>query len=115
MARRTAFESAFGWVSLDHIILGSGLYDSRGISYVDNSFQIASKGNSEAAFLFAANGTPLRWRVKQTGARYFRHEVGGFSDHLPICARFTVLADQGAGRIPLSKPGQPDPGDLVIP
>ena len=65
--------------TLMHMILSSGLYDNRGISYVDNSFrQIILPGINADAI-----GRPLKWHFTgKTG--------GGASDHFPIYARFTT-------------------------
>ncbi|HEY0947173.1 MAG TPA: endonuclease/exonuclease/phosphatase family protein [Opitutaceae bacterium] len=68
------------WGTLMQLIVSRGLYDFRGVQYVDNSFAVArfSGLNVDSA------GVPVRWKGDgPTGA--------GFSDHLPIYARFTTV------------------------
>jgi len=69
--------------ALDSIIISPGLHDGRGIEYVEKSFQ-----KFDPPYLFK-KGTIYRW---QRSRNYPKHHTGlGFSDHLPICAEFTVL------------------------
>ncbi len=70
------------WGTLMHLIVSQGLYDRRGVQYVDNSFGVARFPglNADAA------GTPLRWSADPPAGR-------GYSDHFPIYARFTTVAD----------------------
>lgn len=65
----------------DNILLPAALYDSRGISYVDNSFDRFDPG-----YLFAGKHI-FRWQRGNRGRG--RHLGKGYSDHLPIYARFT--------------------------
>jgi endonuclease/exonuclease/phosphatase family metal-dependent hydrolase len=63
--------------SLMHLLVTRGLYDARGISYVDGSFdkRVLPGLNADAL------GRPLRWT--------FAGEAGGgVSDHFPVFARF---------------------------
>lgn len=110
-ARRTAWHMGFDWSSLDHMIVGSGVYDQRGITYVDNSFQAAHAGMPDLAFLFNTDGTTKRWRHTRESDTYTRHEVGGYSDHAPIAARFLIQRHQSDAKIQLFKPGRPDQTD----
>jgi hypothetical protein len=64
------------WGTLMHIILTRGLYDHRGVQYVDNSFRVLSLPGLNADRF----GRPVRWQ--QSGK--------GFSDHFPLIARFRV-------------------------
>ncbi len=66
--------------SLDHLLLPPALYDSQGISYVDNSFE-----KFDPDFLFHQRAV-YRWQRTRNGQG--RHLGRGFSDHLPIRARF---------------------------
>jgi hypothetical protein len=84
------------WGTLMQMILTPGLYDNRGIQYVDNSFNrlILPGKNVEDRW-----GTPISWTNWGTGA--------GYSDHLPVFARFrTVDSDQGPGSMELEKPSR---------
>ncbi len=69
------------WGTLMQMMLTRGLYDHQGIQYIDNSFfrLILPGRNADPHF-----HTPLRWIPFGDG--------GGFSDHLPIGARFRVVA-----------------------
>lgn len=74
------------WGTLMHIIISRGLYDHRGVQYIDNSFGVAKVAgvNADAA------GRPIRWSNHGSGS--------GFSDHFPVFARFTTVADNDTGR-----------------
>jgi hypothetical protein len=110
--RRTAWYDGFGWNALDNMIIGSGMYDKTGISYVDNSFQIANATLPRLSFLFNADGTPHRWIENRRGSDT-QHEVGGYSDHTPIFARFNIWTRQSTGTIWLGTPGRPDKADIA--
>jgi predicted extracellular nuclease len=64
--------------SHDHIIVSKALYDKRGIRYIDNSFDRFYK-----KYLFTQKGYTNRWQYKRK-----KHQGQGYSDHLPIVARF---------------------------
>jgi endonuclease/exonuclease/phosphatase family metal-dependent hydrolase len=70
--------------TLDHVLLPAALYDAVGISYVDNSFAVFTWSGR-----LMQKGVPFRWQMQysKTGKR---HLGQGFSDHLPIMARFCV-------------------------
>jgi hypothetical protein len=84
--------------TLDSIILPASLYDGKGISYLDNSFDTFDPG-----FLFK-DGRIFRWQREKEGRG--RHVGEGYSDHLPIYACFTT-----AGFVPSNRsaPCQPEP------
>lgn len=70
--------------TLDHILLPKGLFDSIGVSYLNNSF---SQFTWHGRLLY--DGVPFRWQIsyKHNGS----HHLGkGYSDHLPIIARLTT-------------------------
>ena len=62
--------------SPDHLLLSSGLYDEKGLSYIDNSFDKFDPG-----LLFRGSAI-YRWQRAQKGRG--RHLGKGFSDHLPL-------------------------------
>ncbi len=64
--------------SPDHIIVSPGLYDNKGVSYIDNSFDKFDPG-----YLFRGERI-RRWQRTKKGRG--RHLGEGFSDHLPIFA-----------------------------
>ncbi len=75
------------WGTLMHLIISRGLYDFRGVQYVDNSFAVARFPGLNAD----ARGLPVRW--------VFDGPAGaGFSDHFPVVATFTTVADNRADR-----------------
>src|SRR5690606_4281226 len=79
-ARRAAWHAGYDWSVLDHMIIGKGMYDSQGITYVDNSFSPAHAGMPRLSFLFNEDGTTRRWIQERRGPHTV-HKVGGYSDH----------------------------------
>jgi hypothetical protein len=59
------------WQTMDHILLSSGLFDSRGFTYRQGSFSVA-----RLPFLLSTKGFPKKW----SGLKGPR----GYSDHLPL-------------------------------
>ena len=89
------------WGTLMHLIISRGLYDYRGVQYVDNSFTVAKFAGLNVDDL----GLPVRW--SGTGPN-----GGGFSDHFPIAARFTTVTDGRTDRwLALRSPSADQPGD----
>ena len=82
--------------SPDALILPAELYDERGISYVDNSFD-----RFDPCYLFLG-AEPYRWRMDY-GAKD-KHRGEGYSDHLPLYALFSTepfhfkAEDKGSSR-----------------
>lgn len=70
------------WGTLMHMILSPGLYDNKGLQYVDNSFHVVSLPSLNTDIY----GRPYRW---SRGSR-----PGGFSDHFPIMARLRTADPQ---------------------
>ncbi len=66
----------------DNIIVSKGLYDDKGISYSDNSFN-----RFTPAYLFRERAI-YRWQRTENGRG--RHLGDGYSDHLPIFAYFST-------------------------
>ncbi|MBC8039841.1 MAG: hypothetical protein H7Y06_04805 [Opitutaceae bacterium] len=75
------------WGTLMNLIVTRGLYDLRGVQYIDNSFGVAKFPglNADAA------GLPVRYSSEGAGGR-------GFSDHFPIFARFQTVDDNQPGK-----------------
>ncbi len=67
----------------DNIIVSSSLFDNKKISYVLNSFEVF-----KPTYLYK-NNKILRWHLKNKV-----HQGGGFSDHLPIFAKFTTKKEK---------------------
>ncbi len=67
--------------SLDNIIISNALYDDKGISYIDNSFD-----KFDPDYLFKENKV-YRWQRARKG--HGKHLGKGYSDHLPIFANFS--------------------------
>jgi exonuclease III len=78
--------------SPDAIIVPKGLYDGKGIAYVDNSFD-----RFDPQYLFQ-NGAPYRWQRAENGRG--KHIGRGYSDHLPVYAQFTSRPFQWADATP---------------
>ncbi|HHB95270.1 MAG TPA: endonuclease/exonuclease/phosphatase family protein, partial [Campylobacterales bacterium] len=65
---------------LDAIFIPYSLLDGIGIDYINNSFKVLKKH-----YLFHKKGYILRWKYKKG-----KHKGVGYSDHLPIYARFAT-------------------------
>jgi hypothetical protein len=92
--RSDAFQGS--WGTLMNLLITRGLYDGRGVQYVDDSFRALAIERVNAQ---ESTGLPLRWRT-------INGEGAGFSDHLPIAARFRVgEGNDVASFKPLANPG----------
>lgn len=92
------------WGTLMQMIISRGLYDQRGVQYVDNSFTVGRFAGLNAD----ASGHPVRWTVEGATGR-------GFSDHFPISARFTTVTDNRTDRwIALTRPSDRDPTEADV-
>ncbi|NDV60839.1 hypothetical protein G0Q06_00065 [Puniceicoccales bacterium CK1056] len=82
------------WGTLMQMVITPGLYDNRGIQYLDNSFdRLAIPGEN----VDTRWGRPISWSNYGGGA--------GFSDHLPIYARFRSIPGEGSdGFVELDNP-----------
>lgn len=74
------------WGTLMQVILSRGLFDFRGVQYVDKSFGVAKFAGVNEDI----TGLPVRWSFENSGS--------GFSDHFPLYARFTTVKDNRADR-----------------
>ncbi len=71
----------------DNIILSPALLDTKNISYIHKSFKVFKPN-----YLYR-NNKVLRWQMK--GSRYNKVHVGaGYSDHLPIYAKFSTSKEK---------------------
>jgi len=70
------------WGTLMQMLLTRGLYDYRGVQYVDNSFGVAKLSGVNVS----DNGLPKRWSFDGAGG-------SGYSDHFPIYAKFVTVDD----------------------
>ncbi len=92
------------WGTLMQMILSRGLYDLRGVQYVDNSFTVGRFPGLNAD----ASGHPVRWSGDGAAG-------SGFSDHFPLSARFTTVADNRTDRwIALTRPSDRDPTEADV-
>ncbi|MBW2568258.1 MAG: endonuclease/exonuclease/phosphatase family protein [Deltaproteobacteria bacterium] len=82
MKRRWSYNFFGNKSSPDNIILSKGLYNDKGISYIDNSFD-----KFDPDYLFNRNAI-YRWQRTKKGKG--RHTGAGYSDHLPIFAIFST-------------------------
>jgi hypothetical protein len=69
--------------SLDHMLLPAGMFDAKGVNYLDRSFHLFRPN-----YLFMKNGSIFRWQIAKR--RHGKHLDAGYSDHLPIYAMFTT-------------------------
>jgi endonuclease/exonuclease/phosphatase family metal-dependent hydrolase len=91
------------WGTLMHLMVARGLYDYRGVQYIDNSFGVARFNGLNAD----AMGLPVRWSFDGPAGR-------GFSDHFPVFARFTVVKDGRTDRmLALKNPSVEVPGPAL--
>ncbi|MCX6953605.1 MAG: hypothetical protein NTV51_15750 [Verrucomicrobia bacterium] len=91
------------WGTLIHLIISRGLYDLRGVQYVDNSFAVGKF----AGLNVSERGEPVRWAFDGPAG-------SGFSDHFPISAKFTTVTDNRPDRtISLLNPGEERAGDAT--
>jgi hypothetical protein len=71
----------------DNIILSPALLDTKNISYIHKSFKVF-----KPSYLYK-NKKVLRWQMK--GSKYNKVHVGaGYSDHLPIYAKFSTSKEK---------------------
>jgi endonuclease/exonuclease/phosphatase family metal-dependent hydrolase len=68
------------WGTLMQMLLSRGLYDEAGVQYVDNSF---------FRLILPGRNVETRWGTPKSWVNY--GDGGGFSDHLPIGARFRTV------------------------
>ncbi len=89
---------------IDQINISASMYDNNGIQYVDNSFSIAGMKEWWRSPLANATGTGKRWQTKTQDvtdpssgrpAKYTTHIGYGYSDHIPIVAKFRVVGNTG--------------------
>lgn len=66
------------WGTLMQIMITSGMYDSEGLQYVDNSIEVGDFGFNT----YSTSGQPKRWSSAFAGS--------GYSDHLPVSMKFKV-------------------------
>jgi endonuclease/exonuclease/phosphatase family metal-dependent hydrolase len=70
----------------DHIFLPASMFDTAGISYVNNSFSPFTWNGR-----LLKDGAPYRWQMRYTRLGAY-HTGEGFSDHLPLVARLCRCA-----------------------
>jgi len=86
------------WGTLMQIMITRGLYDHRGVQYVDNSKEVAAHSGINAQH---GSGMPIRWSS-------FNGEGGGYSDHFPVFARFRVATQNDSKKfVELNQPSRP--------
>jgi endonuclease/exonuclease/phosphatase family metal-dependent hydrolase len=69
------------WSTFMQMIVSRGMYDFRGVQYVDNSFSVGAF----AELNMTEEGEPYRWSFAGGGR--------GFSEHFPIAARFRTVTN----------------------
>ncbi len=93
------------WGTLMQLIISRGLYNQHGIQYHDNSFGVLAVEGLNAQ---RGTGMPIRWVFGED-------DGGGFSDHLPIYARFHVVNVNAPRRyIEIQSPGNEATGTAKL-
>lgn len=84
---------------IDHMLTNANLFDGKGIDLVENSFSVVGHNGGEAAQkLVSSDGqTPRRFGVLKNNGRA-KFSGNGYSDHLPLVARFKIPSLCSAGR-----------------
>lgn len=79
---------------LDHILTSRGLLNPSGLSFTESGFRVVGHDDPVTAELLNRNGNPRRWKVRREkmtdGRSYVWHQGEGFSDHLPLVAKFRL-------------------------
>lgn len=91
------------WGTLMQILVTPGLYERRGVTYVDNSFEVLRLPGRNAV---ASTGVPVRWQ--SVGSEGY-----GYTDHLPLMASFRADGGKDPDWIELDDPGREDDSALV--
>jgi hypothetical protein len=79
--------------TIDNMLLPAALFDASGYSYLGGSFEAFNWGGR-----LLRNGAPYRWQMAYKGKQKY-HKGEGYSDHLPIRAKFvkaSLLPDGGS-------------------
>ena len=93
------------WGTLMQLMIARGLYDYRGIQYIDNSKQVAKIEGVNAQH---GSGLPIRWST-------LNGDGTGYSDHFPIFARFRIASENDPNRmLELEGPGQPGDSEAEL-
>lgn len=91
------------WGTLMHLLVSRGLYDQNGVQYIDNSFAVMKFPGLNVNAL----GLPNRFSRGKTPY--------GFSDHLPLYARFRVAKENARDKwIPLTRPSETENGPAAL-
>ncbi len=73
------------WGTLMQLIISNGMYDDKGLSYVNQSFKVDDFGFNT----YSVSGMPKRWSSFGTGS--------GYSDHLPLSMLITKAKEISEG------------------
>ena len=91
------------WGTLMHLLVSRGLYDQNGVQYVDNSFAVMKFPGLNVN----AIGLPNAFSRGRTPY--------GFSDHLPLYARFRVATENAKDKwIALERPSETENGPAAL-
>lgn len=88
------------WATFMQLIVSRGLYDFRGVQYVDNSFGVGAFHDLN----MTPDGKPFAWSFEGAGQ--------GFSDHFPLFAHFTVVRNNRTDEFLRLTPNSGSPGPL---
>ena len=79
--------------TLSHILISDSLYQKQGLHYINQSFKVIGQDYPENSVLLAPDGQPYRWQI-QNYFSYAYHIGRGYSDHLPLVAKFHYTTKQ---------------------
>jgi len=104
--RRGSYAHRPRWTTPDHMLIPASLQDSTGLSYLDNSFAVYTRHDS-----LLSHGEPYAWQVRYKKKELW-HAGKGYSDHLPVSARFRRGAYESTG--PAAIPPPPAAGPISL-
>ena len=74
---------------IDHILVGGSAFDGHGLDLVEDSFRVVGHDDDASSELLGASGAPFRWQIYKQ-KNYTVHPGKGYSDHLPLVAKFKL-------------------------
>ncbi len=88
------WETSFSGVkgTLSHILISSSLLVKNGFHYSQESFRVFGHTKPESDLLINADGSPYRWQTRFYYTSFY-HIGKGYSDHLPLVARFSYKGE----------------------
>lgn len=76
--------------TLSGMLISQDFYKASGFVYEDQSFQVVGHKGPASEILLDDDGVPYRWETQKKGGKTI-HLGRGFSDHLPLVAKFRYI------------------------